>query len=109
MPIVIQEDCIGLVINPTLINPVTSDVIDLTDADVITFRFLAPEEGADPIEVAGSIDGDPTLGKVIFANTDDELFSAGNWKYQVKVHFTTGQLFYSTISKIKVKSNLGIT
>lgn len=106
MAIEIQEDCIGLIVNPTLINPTTLLPIDLTTATNILFRFLAPDDGAIVIEVNGSIDGDPVLGTVLYSNTDDEFFDSGTWKYQVKVTFVSGQVFYSRISKVKVKANI---
>lgn len=102
----IQEDCLGLIINPTLINPITSNPIDLTTATSILFRFLPPTSGATVIEEAGSVDGDPTLGKVLFSNDSDQFSVPGTWKYQVKITFAGGIVFYSTISKIKVKANL---
>ena len=106
MAIELQEDCIGLVVNPTLVNPTTLLPIDLTTASIITFRFLGPAVGSTVIEVTGAVDGDPTEGTVIYSNTDDEFFEAGNWKYQVKVTFIGGQVFFSKVSKVKVKSNL---
>lgn len=102
----IQEDCLGLTINPTLINPITGDPIDLTTATTITFRFLSPTAGTSVIEENGTVDGDPTLGKVLFSNDSDQFSVPGTWKYQVKIIFTGGIVFYSTISKIKVKANL---
>lgn len=106
MSIQIQEDCIGISVNPTLINPTTGSAIDLTTASQVIFRFLAPDDGAAAIEVLGSIDGDPLLGTVIYANDSSEFFDSGTWKYQVKVIFTGGQTWFSPISKVKVKSNL---
>lgn len=106
MAIQIQEDCIGLAVNPTLENSTTGLPLDLTTASTITFRFLAPSTDAEVTELSGSVDGDPTLGQVICPNTDEEFFSAGNWKYQVKVVFASGQTWFSPISKVKVKANL---
>lgn len=106
MAIQIQEDCIGLALNPTLENSTTGDPIDLTTITTITFRFLSPTVGAAVTELSGSVDGDPTLGKVICSNTNEEFFNSGNWKYQVKLVFASGQVWYSPVSKIKVKSNI---
>jgi len=105
----LQEDCLGLSVNPTLLNPSTLAPIDLTTASEILFRFLGPTIGATVVEVTGAVDADPTTGKVYYSNTSDEFSTPGNWKYQVKVTFATGQVFYSKISKVKVKANLGTT
>lgn len=106
MSIQIQEDCIGLVVNPTIVNPVSGNPIDLTTANIITFRFLSPTVGATTFEVAGAVDGDPTLGKVLYVNDSSEFFEAGTWKYQVKITFAGGQVVYTAPSKIKVKANI---
>lgn len=106
MAIEIQEDCLGISLNPTLLNSTTGLPIDLTLASIIKFRFLAPDIGAVAFEVPGVVDGDPTLGKVAYSNNSSEFFDSGNWKYQVKVTFTGGQVWFSPISKVKVKANL---
>lgn len=102
----IQEDCIGLVLNPTLINPSTEEVLDLTLASSVKFRFLSPVAGSVAFEEDGTVDADPTTGKVMYNNDSDQFSEPGTWKYQVKVTFSTGAIFYSQISKIKVKANI---
>lgn len=106
MAIQIQEDCLGIALNPTLLNSTTNLPLDLTTASQVIFRFLSPDIGALAIEVNGSVDGDPTLGTVVYANDSSEFFDSGTWKYQVKVIFTGGQVWFSPISKVKVKANL---
>lgn len=105
MSTVLQEDCVGLAVNPTLINPVTSAPLDLTTAVVVTFIFLGPNTG-ERYERVGIVDGDPLLGKVIYPNVAADFASPGPWKYQVKVQFASGAVFYSTVSKVKVKANI---
>ncbi len=105
MSLQIQEDCIGLALNPSLSNPVTGLPIDLTEATEVLFIIQGPQTDQRH-EETGDVDGDPTLGKVVFANTSFEFTSAGIWKYQVKVTFSDGQVFFSVIGKIKVKANI---
>ena len=106
MSLEIQEDCVGISVNPTLIDSSTNEPNDLTTATSVVFRFLSPIADSVALEVNGSIDGDPTLGKVIYTSTDDEFSEPGTWKYQVKVTLSGGIIFYSKVSKIKVKANI---
>ena len=106
MTIAIQEDDIGITLNPTVVNPTTLTPIDLTTISSVIFRFLSPISNSVTFELVGAVDGDPTLGKVIFTTTNLEFKDPGTWKYQIKLFFLSGAVFFSDISKIKVKSNI---
>jgi hypothetical protein len=103
----LQEDVVGLPVNPTLLNPSTNLPLDLTAATVVTFIFLGPDTlGSPRVEKSGAVDGDPTLGKVIVVNDANEFSGPGTWKYQVRVQFGGSVTFYSKVSKVKVKANI---
>lgn len=107
MSYTIQEDCIGIVLTPSLLNPATEAAIDLTGASTVQFILKGPaEDSSDRLTRTGSISGDPTLGVVTYTTVSGDFNTPGTWKYQVWITFGGGAAWKSEITSVKVKANL---
>ena len=100
----IQEDSVGLVLRLSLID---GDGLPIPLQSNTTVEFIFSSPAGTKTESAGYIyGGDGSLGVVGYTTTTGNFSVPGTWKYQARVTFATGSIFFTEVKKIKVKANI---
>lgn len=102
---VVQEDSLGLSVRMSLTDPNDeTEPLDLTGAAVVMI-FLSPD-GSTRLERTATIDGDPTLGNVVYLTVDGDLNEPGTWSVQCRMTYSASRVIRSEVAKLKVKANI---
>ena len=99
----IQEDSVGLVLRLSLLD---GDGLAIPLQSNTTVQFIFSSPATIKTESPGYIYGDPTLGVVGYTTTTGNFSIKGTWRYQARVTFANGSIFFTEVKKIKVKANI---
>ncbi len=99
----IQEDCIGLEVLINLVDGAGAPV-SLAGSSAAYMLFQNPN-GSTSTKTA-SVVSDGSTGQITYTTVSGDLNSAGTWKYQGKVTWGGGAIFFSEVQRLKVKANL---
>ena len=103
MSLEIQEDCVGILLKIKLVDSAGVPISLVNHTEV---KYLIESPTGVKVEMAGSVSGDAALGVIIYVTASSVFNSPGNWKYQGRVTYNTGVIFYTKVIKLKIKVNL---
>lgn len=106
MPVEIQDDCVGMVLRYSLVEPDANNInqpVDLTSATV-TFNITNPN-GTEVARV-GAVYGSATNGVTSYTTVSGDFDDPGDWGVGIKASLPSSRVFYSELDRITVKSNV---